>query len=750
MSKSTSLVCRGEHSSQAKRRLDLEEDIIRIPDCDMSVMTERFKLTLIGRVLHLGGRSIEALISQLPRPRIWNVEGRVRGRNLGNGRFQFDFDNEKDLQAVLNRRPCHFNQWSFALERWEPFTREDFPNTIPFWVQVTGVPVHFWNDETFTEIAKALGTKMAIDSRSARIQISVNIDKPLQFERRVGFPNGDIGKVSFFYVGLHRHCFTCNMISHDENSCPELTEEQKEQKRLQRLVSNAHGSQLQLPVAGSGHDHRNNGKRPRSPSLEESRKSPPRKLHSDINHERIRGHGSSKEVRGYEADRTTKPRVGARHDVSKGSIRAYDSSYRGNNNYSQRHSTVWNRLDKTFSPPRSSDRAVDTDQHKYNAQHRSREQKRERAVLDRASNLSRGPRKPSQQEWRPREPHASNYNRAKDLRDDRVSVPRDEKGHCPVSPHVEQDMSDSQRTISVHPGNLDTSGIPRSGHLIIHRNETDEEKRRRLKGKAIRTSMEATPMSKAKDMASSALLIGRNTIIIREPPALEPLRQLAPLRQENNDSHSLPSPDIGILNLGEDGMLNDDQAKKITLTTEEEAEVDKLVSEFDGVMMDENMVENDDLMVDEPGFDAEKIDAISQLSPMQHHDKHVEVGITLNNKKQSHVSVEIAQGQGEGTKSNAGAAQHILEPPLASMVVDKGLSRRKIAKSPDLKGARASKKLLVHRGRSSPKKTRGSGTLLKPASHKVPRNEVFPSAISKKSLSLSGSVVSQKPPSKKI
>lgn len=162
------MVCHGGTSSQSKRRLDLEEDIIKIPDWDMTVMADRFKLTLIGRVLHLGSRSIEPLIMQIPRPLIWNVEGRVRGRNLGNGCFQFDFDNEMDLQAVLNRRPCHFNQWSFPLERWEPFTRDDLPNTIPFWVHVTRVPVHFWNDGTFTEIAKALGKKLAMDAKSAR------------------------------------------------------------------------------------------------------------------------------------------------------------------------------------------------------------------------------------------------------------------------------------------------------------------------------------------------------------------------------------------------------------------------------------------------------------------------------------------------------------------------------------------------------------------------------------------------------
>ncbi|XP_048605824.1 uncharacterized protein LOC125583232 [Brassica napus] len=154
---------RGSSSSQAKRRIDVEEDeIIRLPACDLEAAAERFKLTLIGRVFQVKSRSIDAMINLLPKPRIWNVEGKVRGNNLGDGRFQFDFDKEEDLLKVLNKRPCHFNQWSFALERWEPCTREDFPNSIPFWISVKGVPVHFWNDGTFSEIAKALGKKLEV------------------------------------------------------------------------------------------------------------------------------------------------------------------------------------------------------------------------------------------------------------------------------------------------------------------------------------------------------------------------------------------------------------------------------------------------------------------------------------------------------------------------------------------------------------------------------------------------------------
>lgn len=100
----------GSSSNQVAHRLDVEEDEInKLPACDLEAAAEQFKLTLIGRVFQLKSRSIDALINLLPKPRIWNVEGRVRGTNLGNGRFQFDFDNEQDLQAVLNKRPCHFN-----------------------------------------------------------------------------------------------------------------------------------------------------------------------------------------------------------------------------------------------------------------------------------------------------------------------------------------------------------------------------------------------------------------------------------------------------------------------------------------------------------------------------------------------------------------------------------------------------------------------------------------------------------------
>lgn len=108
------------------------------------------------------------MIGMLPKAKIWDVEGRVQGINLGNGQFQFDFDNEEDMNKVLRKRPWHFNRWSFSLEKWEPFTSALFPNTMVFWVKTTRIPVHFWNDDTFTEIGKALGHVIAIEANRAK------------------------------------------------------------------------------------------------------------------------------------------------------------------------------------------------------------------------------------------------------------------------------------------------------------------------------------------------------------------------------------------------------------------------------------------------------------------------------------------------------------------------------------------------------------------------------------------------------
>lgn len=563
---------RGSSSAQNEcRPNDEEDDIIKLPACDLDAAAERFKLTLIGREFQLKSRSIDALINLLPKPRIWNVEGRVRGTNLGNGRFQFDFDNEQDLQAVLNKRPCHFNLWSFSLERWEPFTREDFPNSIPFWITVTGVPVHFWNDGTFSEIAKALGKKLTLDSKRAKMQVSINVDNPLQFERRVGFPNGDVGRVTFEYDGLHRHCFNCNYISHDENSCPLLTEQEREQRRLRRLEINTNGDkklQIELPSK--------NLKRPRSPPTNmEGRLSFPAKSRR----EEWRDDKRQRHVYSEHRDHAK--------SYQKGEKQSFDHPYpRSSGRNVSRRLDVWQRIEQTHKPLDSGSMP----RHNSSSTYQGREGNRY------ISNSNQ-----RQSEWRPRTyPHPGHEG------EPRRSVVRslEQTG-------ISDSVTDSQRTISERLNGLELGEIPCE--------KTEEQiEQRRLKGKAI---VSATPTSKEKDRGAwnpSQLA----PLSIREPTDRNQSTEArhAMQVQTNSPTKALTTKQCDAPpkdTMSDMEIDKEDEAafNAMVMTKDDFETLDKSVREFENLGMDDEMLDNDDLLGEELEKDEEQIEALSQLSP---------------------------------------------------------------------------------------------------------------------------------------
>lgn len=80
------------HGSSSQTQEEDDDDLVILPNVDNSELIAQFKLSLVGRIFNTERRSVEDLISLLPRPSIWDVEGRVRGLDLGNHRFQFDFD----------------------------------------------------------------------------------------------------------------------------------------------------------------------------------------------------------------------------------------------------------------------------------------------------------------------------------------------------------------------------------------------------------------------------------------------------------------------------------------------------------------------------------------------------------------------------------------------------------------------------------------------------------------------------------
>ncbi|XP_024011305.1 uncharacterized protein LOC112086568 [Eutrema salsugineum] len=124
-----------------KSRRWIREHPIKFPDEANPDFIEANKLTLIGRILNPAIQKPKNLISFMPQ--VWRMEDKIKWRDLGPEKFQFNFKCEVDLQAVLSEAPFHFKRWIFFLQRWEPVISDVFPSKIPFWVRVHGIPAFY-------------------------------------------------------------------------------------------------------------------------------------------------------------------------------------------------------------------------------------------------------------------------------------------------------------------------------------------------------------------------------------------------------------------------------------------------------------------------------------------------------------------------------------------------------------------------------------------------------------------------------
>ncbi|KAL0898888.1 hypothetical protein Bca101_082849 [Brassica carinata] len=182
-------------------------------------------------------QDVKLLLTMLPK--IWKVEDRVVGADLGLGRFQFDFDQKEDIEQVLKMQPFHFDYWMLSLVRWQPRVERNYPNEITFWVRVLGVPLQLWAAQTFEIIGGAIGRVIEVDVDYGRVQVVVDGYKNLVFETEVNFHGGEHYdgnelQISLRYEKLFGYCRSCFSLCHDIHKCHANME--APEKRLESQV----------------------------------------------------------------------------------------------------------------------------------------------------------------------------------------------------------------------------------------------------------------------------------------------------------------------------------------------------------------------------------------------------------------------------------------------------------------------------------------------------------------------------------
>lgn len=208
---------RNEKGKWKEDRLPPRKPLVKIPEANVSDLIDRHKLTLIGRVTNASVQKTKALVDFFLQH--WSVVGRITGRDLGPYLFEFSFDSEKDLQIILSKAPFHFKRWMVILQRWEPVVSDTFPARIPFWINVHGIPLHYWTDGTIEAIGAPLGL---IDARvvdKARMRVQINGLQPLVMRMDIELPSKEVVEVELEYEKLKKHCFRCKSLSHEEDDC---------------------------------------------------------------------------------------------------------------------------------------------------------------------------------------------------------------------------------------------------------------------------------------------------------------------------------------------------------------------------------------------------------------------------------------------------------------------------------------------------------------------------------------------------
>ncbi|KAJ4901709.1 hypothetical protein Rs2_15660 [Raphanus sativus] len=198
---------------------------ITVAHFDNSDLIKSCAKILVGRCMNPPAQEMKALLTNLLK--IWKLEDRVIGKDLGLGKFQFEFEKEEDIEGVLQLQPYHFDFWMVAVAKWQPKRSPQFPSEIPFWVRVLGVSKEFRTVQAFESIGDAIGRVIEVDLDHMRVLVVVDAFKELCFETSVDFKGGEFydGEevpILLRYEKLIGYCEECGSLCHHEAKCPTM------------------------------------------------------------------------------------------------------------------------------------------------------------------------------------------------------------------------------------------------------------------------------------------------------------------------------------------------------------------------------------------------------------------------------------------------------------------------------------------------------------------------------------------------
>nr|XP_023921810.1 uncharacterized protein LOC112033269 [Quercus suber] len=160
--------------------------------------------------------------------RIWRMKNGFQVTKESNHVVLFTFDNQNDMEQVLNIEPWSFDNHLMVLHRYDKEVDVldiDF-NMVTFWIQVHNLPVRFRTRAVAKKIYGAAGLvdkntkeREIIGDGFIRVWVKVGISKPLCGGQVLYLENGKELWVTFKYEQLPNLCDWCGSLIHDNRDC---------------------------------------------------------------------------------------------------------------------------------------------------------------------------------------------------------------------------------------------------------------------------------------------------------------------------------------------------------------------------------------------------------------------------------------------------------------------------------------------------------------------------------------------------
>ncbi|KAL0838236.1 hypothetical protein Bca101_090126 [Brassica carinata] len=149
------------------------------------------------------------------------------------------------MKAVLENRPYQYNRWMIIVQQWEPVISPTFPSQIPFWINLKGIPLHFWDDKILRDIGQELGhlENYILTKTTARVRVMMDGLKPLPQDTILEFSAGKECIITLEYEKLENFCTYCLQLSHLSHDCPtKLAESAKDARKKDTSYNTVEGA----------------------------------------------------------------------------------------------------------------------------------------------------------------------------------------------------------------------------------------------------------------------------------------------------------------------------------------------------------------------------------------------------------------------------------------------------------------------------------------------------------------------------